>query len=729
MKTGREAKRGGGEEVDGAMQMGREAKRGGGGAFFVGEEVDGVVSFQKKWFTENRFQSNGNRTPHYIFCECRHLGGVKKRGMYSTVMIREGGSSDMFKFGVCMGCDLDTVVFLEFNGPADILEELYRFGDNGEPADGSADARTLYYNCQLSPYLTSNVVNFHDSNNVFEGQNSHWDEDSHQKNQSRKRTTKGNGKAGQKRRKPNEKEVYFVNLVHSPVEGKYCHRRIYPDTTDPKDDCFCFSTLGPDVLLEGIIPQDVYHSSHNMLTTDDLCLPAEATLPRGQAKSVLQHQRGDFIVVAQDGICSDRIKGRVMETSEGKYLSETDLFSVPYLCEATVGSKYAMVTREGLLKLGEQSGCLAVEQFDELLCHLSTGDIGGYVVTDYRVPVIVKGGLQEEMWEAPSATWIASYDGETLPELVFEDHVSADWMSETRSHMRIAGMKFSEVSKQFGDGKIHIMAGGGKLMPIYSVSYNLCDAVHGIYSKQGGYRNRGVSVCSGHNTYNKIRRCNRPLDNPICGPSNKGRVDYWRNYFRNPHAIVATNPVINHLTNMAIHMGEYLHPAYTRLTQTSFSLPANSIHRSICSNGILNMGNEDTLFFANTNHSDPHDFLKENQQIACISALESQNRKGRSSWNQWEREMLLGWKRRFGGFGRHTTCSYANVETFPETWEVYQFFVMDGLGMAARLGPGVVHSFFGGHFCHNTAVTLAINDEGKVLTKHPNHYLMAWGGS
>ena len=57
---------------------------------------------------------------------------------------------------------------------------------------------------------------------------------------------------------------------------------------------------------------------------------------------------------------------------------------------------------------------------------------------------------------------------------------------------------------------------------------------------------------------------------------------------------------------------------------------------------------------------------------------------------------------------------------------ILQFLNIKGLGLNARIGPGVVHSFFASQFCHNTAMAVGISD-GRVFMRHEKYCLLAWG--
>ena len=70
-----------------------------------------------------------------------------------------------------------------------------------------------------------------------------------------------------------------------------------------------------------------------------------------------------------------------------------------------------------------------------------------------------------------------------------------------------------------------------------------------------------------------------------------------------------------------------------------------------------------------------------------------------------------------------------NSESLKKGTEIYQFFNMSGLAINARIGPGVVHSFFASQFAHNTAMAVGVGPDDSVFMKHPTFTTFAWGAS
>jgi hypothetical protein len=144
------------------------------------------------------------------------------------------------------------------------------------------------------------------------------------------------------------------------------------------------------------------------------------------------------------------------------------------------------------------------------------------------------------------------------------------------------------------------------------------------------------------------------------------------------------------------------------------------------------------LAFANSFHIDKRDKLSEEQQeqLSMVleeleegvppSAIEYIGAYKAPSLSRLTVRYLLDWKRRFGHFDSPTTCGYANLGEIPKNADLYQFFVMDGLGISLQLGPGVVHSFFASQTSHCTSLGVMVKDN-KVYLKDSAYTFFAWG--
>lgn len=651
--------------------------------------------------------------------ESRQLCDIKRRGLFAAMMIKDAGQPG-YSLAVCLGCDVHKVAYLSFEGTAAALNDLYT-APGKTPVD--------FYNTALKPWLRSGTVKLSDTSTGGK-----------QEGSGEKRKLKDLGCAFPKGQTPSElfrklpqgKGAFFVNLVMAPQGMQNCTQRIKADTTDKQDGGFCFSLEGPDKLLVGcVIPPDVVRSGKAAIERVPLCVGTNGEADHKADPRVskdLKVQYGSHLVVVQDKIPWDRLQGRQLKLG-GKLVKITSagLLHVPRMNAKKIGSSYSLLTKASLWELSKHcSGIHSAKEFDKKLQALEAASVSGYAVTDYRRP---SGNHL--------ATWVSTYEGPASPDLT-ECPGCACLDNSTASHFVVDGTKFLDLAAQLGLDKLHVLAAGGPLLPMGSLNPTLCHALHGIYSKNGGYGSRGITVSAGHNTYTKQRRCNRPLDNVVCGPSNKGKSDYWRKQFRNPHALVATNPAMNEMARIAMCYGNLLHHEHLRLVERAYKLPAGSILNSICTNGIFNMGHPgELLLWASSCHTDSKDRENEHRQVAYRGELQAPlkvdgkapPKTARLGLTGAATDNLLSWGQRFGGFSRATSCGYADVGDLPPDWEVFQFFVMEGLGLSARLGPGVSQSFFGAAFCHNTAVTLALNSEGKVVVQDPKHYLVAWGGT
>lgn len=645
-----------------------------------------------------------------VFIECRTLSVIKRRGLGALIAVKKHGANE-YKLGLCIATDLYSMAYLEWNGPYHALDNLY-----------GVRKKTTEWN-SISTYLSNEIITLR------------W------KNTTSRTTTKAP--------KPciDMPEIHFLNMVKASETQRNCLSSIRIDTIDSLDGCYSYSSNGPDILLDThMIPNSIRLRAAMELgpNLQSIKPPNQHQLnnkkkPKRKANKAKQ---GDFLLIAQKGLKTTMKGGQNIKIGS-KVIRETEsaTIDVPFLCSQPIGKKMAKVQKSKIMSLinkAHDGYGLTPRQFDNLLLDLADAVTDNYSVIDYR--------NQE-------ALWIVSVDVDdfSLHNKWYEE--KSQYLGEGNTHVLVKNCDRYDLLHSLGR-KAHVLCAAGDLLPEELREYprEVIDALLEIYGPKGSFGDRKCSVRLGYNTYQGPRNSRATRENPVSGKQSLAEVDYWTEAYCNVHAIVALNPFVNLISNEVAKIGRMLHHEHAKLLEKSTNLPASCKQDSICANFILTGGIlDEILSFCNSTHVDVKDkaartlqklfrrqvaehleFHKKKKQRTSNGPSEADSALKRIespiNLSNQGASYLHSWDERFNGYDAFTTCGYGDVgrSKLPAGTIIYQFFNMPGLGVAARLGPGVVHSFFAKQFAHSTALTVGVAN-GKVFLKHPDYCVFAWG--
>jgi hypothetical protein len=508
-------------------------------------------------------------------------------------------------------------------------------------------------------------------------------------------------------------EVVFVNLVHSPKHFNNCLLGMRHDILDKADGCFAFSKAGPDVVsLVTAIPMQIQEQAKKFANSVAHTLPVPEETANLQM--IPKTQIGDIVVVLQPLLTSSSlVDGAVLRG--GLHSTEAKLFAVPFVNQKPVGKKFALMKKGSLKLLQLRAHESSPEQFDEILLSLAVHTLDNLVVVDYNT-------------EKP--IYIASADSEVLPG---RDKFNYKKIQDSHCHYLLQDTDFREVHEVFGQ-KIHILAAAGLFLgaTLSKFTMYLAELLYAMYDYKGTMSSRPCAESIGHQTY-EGRRCTSAIqENPLYGKTTLADHDYWNQSYKLAHARAAANPFINKLTYEVKKVGQALHRDHLSFLEKTLPRNRNCIQDTLGNLRILNSGILGSiLFFANTFHRDKRDRLltvHQKQYKICLEGGTGPgggNQKAPNLSNH-ARVYLESWLDRFGYFDSATTCGYAEIGNKPDDCQIHQFFIMDGLGLSAKINPGVAQSFFASQFSHCTSVVVMVRNN-RIYLRDNNYCLFAWG--
>jgi hypothetical protein len=353
---------------------------------------------------------------------------------------------------------------------------------------------------------------------------------------------------------------------------------------------------------------------------------------------------------------------------------------------------------------------LSVEELDRLIESKAAATLSGLRVVDLRGEPV----------------WVASAEVEAHPR-------------QEQTHI----WRYATLNKLMEDysGKVHVLSAGGKLLTENYSLFDLDLAAHlvSMNRPQGSMPNRSCTEMLGHQSYTGKRGSNALQVHPLYGAECPEQHDYWNQDFKNTHARIALAPLTNSLSAEAKQIGQALHRDHLRFINGFLPRSRNCLMDFMCFLRIVTFGILGTyLAFANSFHVDKNDKFSPRRQRELLrvldqlksgvpsSAIRHNGVKARPKIDLTEIKYLRSWHQRFGYFDIATSCGYADMGTPPENSELFQYFVMDSLGIALRLGKGVVHSFFASMASHCTCLAILVVN-GRVYLKSDSYTLLAWG--
>jgi hypothetical protein len=488
------------------------------------------------------------------------------------------------------------------------------------------------------------------------------------------------------------------------------------DTKDQIDGGFCFSKAGADeMVVRNYIPWEHIRWCRNQIR-DRIDLPGKGTTKLDLQK--LERSSGKFVAVAQKAMDGDLRAGMMVETrAKGKiFTTRSQLVPVPFLHKDLLGKDFALLSRIDVEALVKECKGVMVGEFDRILQSKAQAIIKGMVAVDLR----------------GEPTWVASAD--------VAQHPSECALNKSSTHVSRT-TSLEQLVNDYG-GKIHVLSAGGCLLNNnYShLGSSIAEHLTSISKPSGTMPSRPCNISLGHQTYLGTRGTKAVQDHPLYGKECPNKHDLWNSSFRNTHKRIALNPFIHSISQEVKQIGDALHKEHFQFINHYLPRDKSCLMDGVCMLRIITMGVlGKILAFANSFHIDKRDKLSDEQQEQLSLVLEELEEgvppstieyigayKALSLSRLTVRYYLLDWKRRFGHFDAPTTCGYANLGEIPKNAELYQFFVMDGLGVSLQLGAGVVHSFFTSQASHCTSLGVMVKNN-KVYLKDSAYTFFAWG--
>ncbi len=506
-----------------------------------------------------------------------------------------------------------------------------------------------------------------------------------------------------------DSEVVFLNMVwaHSSLDN--CSNRVKADTKDASDGCYSFSKSGPDSAFWPTGGPTVYGNLQ-------LFIKVAPTLPR-----LLSNNLPPFpprpkpnigpvtiVVVAQDAICEEPQLG--VPLGPNKHTGSGRLFPIPRLRQGVVGSRMALVPQERVHRILDLEG-ISVDEYEALLDEVMVAELCGMHVVDYGASNYSIASCRD-------------VDIQSISGLIPTGNSNIGMLQ---------GGTLLQLTKLVGN-RAHILAAGGPLLPpsMASIDRRLPDAMVSVYGPRGSMPTRGRAASIGHQSYIGTRGSPAMRVTPLFGPSDITRHDYWTQGVKNIHKIVALLPTLNAMVSAVKCLARSLHRFHLGFLENTVCLPKQCVQDTMNTIRLVTFGLENS--YASTIHSDRLDIFEPGLQESLLKSVNSfgvkkkRNKRGsfQCTLSKHGQEYLKSWIERFGSLDAPTTCGHAGWIDPPTGAILYHFFVMDSLGVSARIGPGTMHSFFASRFTHATSIGVMVLD-GKVWTKHPSLGMLAWG--
>ena len=483
-------------------------------------------------------------------------------------------------------------------------------------------------------------------------------------------------------------ELVFLNIVWAHESLKNISSRVKTDTTDATDGCYSFSKSGPDSALEptrGPTVCDIAKLFNWVAPSLPNLLPNN--IPPFPSNPKMKIGAVTFVVVTED--------------PDGSASTRDRLFPIPHLRTHPVGRVMALIPQSRVEEVIGLEG-VSAKEYDDVLDRLKVGEIVDMHVVDYGQKTISIATRRRTLGNNESPT--------------FEERVGT----------------LRDIMVAFGD--VQVVAAGGPLLPpsMWRIDERIPHALISVYGSRGSMPSRGRSHSIGHQSYIGTRGTPAIRVAPLFGPTDITRHDYWTQDVKQCHKLVALLPTLNSLVDAAKNIGKLLHRYHIGFLDNTVRRPKQCVQDTMNTIRLVTFGEKHS--YASTIHADKLDIFDSKLQEDLLANLQSDGRKRRKNKNgsfqcslpDHGRQYLRNWTSRYGSLDAPTTCGHASWVDPPQGAEIFHFFVMDTLGISARLRPGVVHSFFASRFTHSTSIGVMVLD-GRVWTRHTSLSMLAWG--
>ena len=208
---------------------------------------------------------------------------------------------------------------------------------------------------------------------------------------------------------------------------------------------------------------------------------------------------------------------------------------------------------------------------------------------------------------------------------------------------------------------------------------------------------------------------------PINGP--KENQEYTRNYY-DPRYQPHCEKLGNILADSARTLTSYIEPCMYKI------MPGHKDQTILrgCGLKIITQGHPNsTMGFCNETHVDAMDRFNNEMQQSFKMEIDVPS-DTLETWLATEKKRYISkWIESFG-IGIQTTCVYQFISSKINSFKILQYFVYEGLQLAVEVPNYSTHIFYPHAFSHCTAFPLAINEFGKVISRHGDGLnIFAWG--
>jgi hypothetical protein len=254
-----------------------------------------------------------------------------------------------------------------------------------------------------------------------------------------------------------------------------------------------------------------------------------------------------------------------------------------------------------------------------------------------------------------------------------------------------------------------------------------------VSAYKNGFGSRKCTQVIGLNVYQGKHQGEIATPDLTRGPGEGVNHQYYRKVYTDI-LLPQCETIVSKLAREAMTMGRSLDPIVYRLL--AMSQDEDPV-LGVCRRKILTMGLlAKCLGFANSPHTDHFDFYPASDQQKFIESFRSYLEAPQLR-NRVCASYLKRWVDQYNGFCRPTTCGYVfsgSLKGDASRVQIFQYFLLEGLGFAVRFMSEIIHHFYGDLFSHNTAVCVAIGSDGMVSYKsNPSNFesfrVFAWGGS
>jgi hypothetical protein len=524
--------------------------------------------------------------------------------------------------------------------------------------------------------------------------------------------------------------VKFLNQICGPRPGG-SQRVLAEGLRNEIDGCTQCSSQGPDVFLPIRLWSDykpiaclasakkcIWSSAGTKLKViTPLAPPPRKLNGRSRKRQKRLAQFAQEVYMPYDGISQPVVFVENLECT-----SKFGLFAVPYLLKSSPGDGvgdvyFGLLEKVQLNKLFSFSDLLLPAEHDDMLKKLQTTEMKLHCLDLRNYPA----GVRFCTVNKKNFT-----DLRRLPGI--KDLVASDGMVSRDCCM------------------LSSFLGGNEELPAEAVmvsrwcgwpyeqdvSVDVADLFVSAYKT--GFGSRKCTKVIGLNLYQGVHQGESATADMTRGPGEGVNHQYYRQEYTDL-LLPVCETILSTLTTAAKNHARALDPIVYRLLMMSQD---EDPVLGVCRRKILTMGRlAKCLGFANSPHSDRLDFYGVPEQKQFIAFFTRFLLDPPSSRNRTCAEYLQRWVHQYGGFCRPTTCGYVflgSLKGDTSKIEIFQYFILEGLGFAVRFMSESLHHFYGKMFAHNTAVCVAIGSDGRVSYRsNPSNsetfLVFGWGGS